>query len=247
MFDQLENHDPQSARHTETAPGPRQQGSELALLRAALHQIDYGMVVLDTTTAEVRYANCQARAALEGQTDAAGKRHYCTGLRLANGHLVACRDAHKEQLRGVLQRSKTGLRGFLSLAAGEPGSSVAVVPLMLPVDRGAAPAGRYTANDHPASHALLIFAKLQLCDDSTMAMFALDNGLTNAESQVLAQICKGSRPSDIASRQGVQISTVRTQLRSIRTKTGSDTIRALVGKVSILPPTTRQWSTSGRA
>lgn len=245
MFDQLEDHYHQSSWQPDAARGSRDQSIELALLRLALNQIDYGMVVLDANTAEVGFANCQARTALEGQPDGTGKRHYCTGLRLANGHLVACREAHSEQVRQVLQRSKTGLRGFLSLVAGEPGSSVAVVPLALPQDRGPAPAGSTPSAGHAASHALLIFAKQQLCDDSTMAMFARDNGLTGAESQVLAQICKGSRPSDIASQQGVQISTVRTQLRSIRTKTGSDTIRTLVGKVSILPPTTRQWSATG--
>ena len=50
----------------------------------------------------------------------------------------------------------------------------------------------------------------------------------------------GLRPNQIANRHGVQISTVRTQLRSIRLKTCSDTIRDLVHLVSVLPPMARQ-------
>jgi DNA-binding CsgD family transcriptional regulator len=94
-----------------------------------------------------------------------------------------------------------------------------------------------------ASYALLVFAKQHLCDDSTMALFARERGLTNAEGQVLAQVCKGLRPAQIADHHGVQVSTVRTQLRSIRMKTCSDTIRELVQKVSVLPPMARHLAT----
>ena len=84
--------------------------------------------------------------------------------------------------------------------------------------------------------ALLAFAKQQLCDNTTITLFARERGLTGAEGQVLAQVCKGLRPQEIATRQGVQISTVRTQLRAIRHKTASDSVRELIEKVSVLPP-----------
>ena len=99
------------------------------------------------------------------------------------------------------------------------------------------------ATPESPAHALLVFAKQQLCDDSTMALFARERGLTNAEAQVLAQVCRGLRPSEIANQHGVQISTVRTQLRAIRMKTCSETIRELVQKVSVLPPMARYLST----
>ena len=69
-----------------------------------------------------------------------------------------------------------------------------------------------------------------------MTLFAKERGLTSAEGQVLAQVCKGLRPHEIATRHGVQVSTVRTQLRAIRQKTASDSVRDLVQKVSVLPP-----------
>ena len=72
-----------------------------------------------------------------------------------------------------------------------------------------------------------------------MTLFARESGLTSAEGQVLAQVCKGLRPAQIATHQGVQVSTVRTQLRAIRHKTASDSMRELVRKVSSLPTVAR--------
>ena len=44
------------------------------------------------------------------------------------------------------------------------------------------------------------------------------------------------RPNEIASRAGVAVSTVRTQIGSIRSKTGATSIRELVRQVAVLPP-----------
>ena len=242
MFDLIEDHYHQTSQPPTSESAHYSPYSEIALLRTALNQVDYGLVAVDADTGAVQFANCPGRSALEGRLGVAGTRHYSTGLRIVDGCVTTCRDGHGDTLRNVLQRTKSGLRGFLSLGSGEQAASVAVVPLTpAPAAEPHAQIGRSGAIGN-ASFALLVFAKQHLCDDSTMAMFARDRGLTKAESQVLAQVCKGLRPSEIADQQGVQISTVRTQLRSIRIKTGSDTIRELVGKVSILPPMARQWS-----
>jgi DNA-binding CsgD family transcriptional regulator len=44
------------------------------------------------------------------------------------------------------------------------------------------------------------------------------------------------RPTEIAQRQSVAVSTVRTQIGSIRAKTGAGSIRELVRQVAVLPP-----------
>jgi DNA-binding CsgD family transcriptional regulator len=44
------------------------------------------------------------------------------------------------------------------------------------------------------------------------------------------------RPTLIAQTQGVAVSTVRTQIGSIRAKTGAASISALVRQVAVLPP-----------
>lgn len=220
--------------------------SELDLLRMTLNQVDYGLVVVEVDTGTVQFANALGRDALEYTGDVRNTRRYDTGLCLLHGRVVARRPVDSEILHRTLQRTRAGLRGLLSLGTGTGAqtSAVAVVPLSSPqISRDASPPFGAPAPDLPPCHALLVFAKQQLCDDSTMALFARERGLTSAEGQVLAQVCRGMRPSQIADRHGVQISTVRTQLRSIRMKTCSETIRELVQKVSVLPPMALHLST----
>jgi DNA-binding CsgD family transcriptional regulator len=66
--------------------------------------------------------------------------------------------------------------------------------------------------------------------------FARSRGLTPAESEVLKLLCLGHEPAAIAARQQVAISTIRTQIGSIRAKTGVASIRELVQRVAVLPP-----------
>lgn len=231
------------ATRAEGAPahGPSQtrELSELSLLRLALNQIDYGLVVVDADTGLVQFINALGHAALQDVPDAGcGLRHGC-GLRLLHGRVIAQRPLDNEQLRRSLERTRGGLRSFLCLGDGGQAGAVAVLPL----------AGQRAEPDHAQRaglgsavaprYALMVFAKLQPCDDSTVALFARERGLTSAEGQVLAQVCKGLRPAQIADNHGVRISTVRTQLRSIRMKTCCETIRELVQKVAVLPPMAR--------
>ncbi len=193
-----------------------EQTLELSLLRMALNQVDYGLAVVAIDTLEVVFANAPAAASL--QPGSAQK----SGLFVQDGNLLPRRQADVDQLHLALQNTKTGQRGLLKFKGrdGAQGAdcSVAVMPLSAP------------------GYALLAFSKQQVCDATTVTLFARERGLTSAEGQVLAQICKGLRPQQIATSHGVQVSTVRTQLRSIRHKTASDSVRELVRKVSILPP-----------
>ena len=214
---------------------------ELRLLRQTLNLVDYGLVVVDADSAAVQFANAPGQFALQGPLDADALPSAKGGLRIWHGRVIGCRPSDTEQLRRALERTKSGLRDFLCLDGGHAG--VAVLPLNGPRASTVHSAGRNATglgSAVPDSHALLVFSKQHLCDDSTMALFARERGLTNAEGQVLTQVCKGLRPAQIARNHGVRISTVRTQLRSIRMKTCTDTIRDLVQKVSVLPPMARQ-------
>ncbi len=214
--------------------------SELRLLRQTLNLVDYGLVVVDADSGTLQFSNAQGQAALQAPVSGGGGARSCHGLRVLHGRVIGYRPVDTELLRRALERTKTGLRDFLCL--GDAGKDAAVA--VLPLGAQQAPAElrlRTTLGSAvPESYALLVFAKQHLCDDSTMALFARERGLTSAEGQVLAQVCKGLRPAQIAANHGVRISTVRTQLRSIRLKTCSETIRALVQKVSVLPPMARQ-------
>ncbi len=222
-----------------TAPGPSITGLELGLLHAVLNQVDYGLAVVNADTLQLVYANAPAQDALHADSTLK------TGLCVADGLVCTRQRSHAAQLALALARTKARLRGLLRLTDGGPGnagqenssgagggnsgSTVAVMPLF------EAAATQATA----PSYALLVFPKQQLCDTTTITLFARERGLTGTEGQVLALVCKGLRPSQIASSHGVQVCTVRSQLRSIRLKTASDSVRELVEKVSVLPPMAR--------
>ncbi len=220
--------------------------SEPQLLRLALNQMDYGLVIVDAETAMVQFVNALGHANLLDCPDGPTSTPQGCGLRLLHGRVMAQRPADNDTLRRTLDRAATGLRGFLCLGGGVQSCAVAVLPLIGQRNAAEAVSSGMLGSAVPPSYALLVFAKQQLCDDSTMALFARERGLTNAEGQVLAQVCKGLRPAQIAYNHGVRISTVRTQLRSIRMKTCCETIRELVQKVSVLPPMARQLSRQSR-
>jgi DNA-binding CsgD family transcriptional regulator len=60
-----------------------------------------------------------------------------------------------------------------------------------------------------------------MCVGLGVQWFARNHGLTLAETRVLEALSEGLLPSDIAVRFGVGISTIRSQIGSIRSKTRS--------------------------
>jgi len=199
-----------------TVPAPdRPTPTTTPWLALMLDEIDYGMLLLaDGST--VLHANHAARSEL----DAAHP------LQLLDDELRVARPQDllplREALHGARQR---GLRRLIHLGDEAHRVSVAVVPL------AAAP-----GDDDAARLTLLVFGKRQVCEALSAHWFARGHGLTPAESRVLAALCDGRRPSEVAEAQGVALSTVRTQINSIRAKTGAASIRALVRQVAVLPP-----------
>ncbi len=189
---------------------------ELSLLHAVLNQVDYGLAVVNTETDQVLFANAPAQSALLPAN--AGN----TGLCASNGLLCTRKASDAKALRLALQRTSSGQRTLLQLHEAHSADAVAVMPLSCP------------------GYALLAFAKQQICDTTTVTLFARERGLTSAEGQVLAQVCKGLRPQQIATHQGVQLSTVRTQLRAIRLKTACGSVRTLIEQLSVLPSLAHQ-------
>ena len=245
MLETLSAHLDGSSAGEGHAPGASITGLEMGLLNAVLNQVDYGLAVVNADTRQLVYANPPAMDALNPDSP------QTTGLCVADGLVCTRQRAHAAQLALALARTKARLRSLLSLADGGAGnlghadssgagagggsdSTVAVMPLFDTV----VPACAAAAAPAP-SYALLVFPKHQMCDTTTITLFARERGLTGTEGQVLALVCKGLRPSQIATNHGVQVSTVRSQLRSIRQKTASDSVRELVEKVSVLPPMAR--------
>ena len=179
------------------------------LLMRVLDEIDYGLMLLGEA-AQMRFAN---RVAL---------RECASGVwvHLCKGALCMRQNRDQEALLKALGAARHGARSLLQLASSDETQMVAVVPL----------------DELTGTATLLVFGKRQMCEPLSIDFFARTHGLSNAEGAVLRALCSGLFPEQVAQHVGVAISTVRTQIGSIRTKTGTHSIRELIGRVTTLPP-----------
>ena len=207
-------------RHTQAGSysGPERRAAALGgphWLAATLDELDYGVLLLHGD-AQILHANHAARSELD--------EHHPLQLL---GHQLRVRRALDvaplhDALCGAAVR---GLRKLLTLGDGAHRVSVSVVPLPSHGEQG---------RRDPV--VLVILGKRQVCEVLSVQGFARGHGLSAAESRVLALLCHGTPPAEIAAQSGVAISTVRTQIGNIRIKTGAGSIRALVRQVAVLPP-----------
>jgi len=178
--------------------------------RWALNRLEQGIVVLQADGRVLRANRC-AREMLAANL----------ALDASSGWLMA-RDPHelaklREAIRVVAERRLCRMLGF---GIGEAAQFLAL-----------------SAIDGPGGARLVLcfLGQRTLSNPLTLQWYAQCQGLTSAESAVISLISAGADPGEIAARQGVAISTVRTQIGSIRAKTGHKSIRALLGTLARLP------------
>ena len=196
--------------------GPeRRSAAALQARRMAqmLDTLDYGMLLL-ADGGQVSHVNKAARRDMDHDHP----------LQLDGDCLLARLSVDAAPLREALAgAADRGLRRLLQLGDVRTRISVAVVPL---------PA--LGADDR--SGVVVLLGKRQVCEELTVDWFARSHGLTHAETAVIKGLCADFTPQQIAGRQGVGLATIRTQIGSIRLKTGACSIRALVRQVALLPP-----------
>lgn len=176
-----------------------------------LEELDYGVLVLDAS-GRVLHCNLAARRGLDNDHP----------LHLAGKHLRANDPKDGAQLSEALRAAeRDGRRCLLRLGAGTGKANVVIVPLNRDVAQAAV---------------LLVLERRQLCGELAAQWFALRYGLTPTETEVLKALSAGARPNDVAGHQGVAISTVRTQIQSIRIKAGAASIGELLRQLAMLPP-----------
>lgn len=178
-------------------------------LSGMLDELDYGMLLLDDH-GQVLHANHAARSAC-----ASGHP-----LQLLGRTLQTRRSEHAVLLDEALQAARRGRRKLLALGDGGNPVNVTVVPLETGGTRAT----------------LLMMSRRQVCEALSLQGFARCHGLTLAETRLLEGLSAGIEPRALARRHGVSLATVRTQISSIRTKTGAASIRGLMRQLSVLPP-----------
>jgi DNA-binding CsgD family transcriptional regulator len=187
-----------------------------AWLRCMLDEIDHGMLLVGAD-AQIVYCNHAARLALDGQL----------ALQMLGSSLRARQPQDVAPLYEALAGAQRGLRKLLTLGAGAQRLSVSLMPMP-----GLTVPGRASSS----ALTLLVLSKQHFCQSLSVQAFARGANLTPAETRVLEMLCDGALPSEIAKHAGVAVCTVRSQIGSIRTKTGTGSIGDLVRQVSLLPP-----------
>jgi DNA-binding CsgD family transcriptional regulator len=194
----------------------RRQAASLSTqwMGLVLEELDHGVVLLNGA-GRVLHTNNAARASL-------GDNH---PLELVGTHLRARLLTDAVPLAEALEGAEASGRRCLLRLGDERAdcgrANVVVVPLNRDVSQAAV---------------LLILERRQLCGDLAAQWFALRYQLTPAETEVLKALSNGVKPADVAQRQGVAISTVRSQIQSIRAKSGADSIGELMRQLALLPP-----------
>lgn len=179
-------------------------------MAAMLDALDYGLLLLDGAH-RVVHANRAARSALARNP---------VGLPWAAA--LGCEAPEEAASLGqaIMAAVERGWRRLVSLRRDGRPFGVAVVPL---------PAGGRAA-------VMLVLSRARSCEPLSVHWYARSHGLTQAEARVLEALCGGATPNEVAATLGVAMSTVRTQLATIRAKTGAAGIRQLVAGVASLPP-----------
>jgi DNA-binding CsgD family transcriptional regulator len=196
------------------AANPLGATAQNALLMRVLDEIDYGLLLV-APDGSLRYGN---QLGLREVLDSGA-------LHLVQGRVQARSNADQTALHAALADARRGLRRLFSASHEGAPVNVAIVPV-----------GDGDTGGEPL--ALLVFGKRQANETLTVDFYARTHGLTSAELSVLKSMCAGLKPKEIARRQGVAISTVRSHICSIRIKTQTGSIRDLLGRVAVLPPIT---------
>lgn len=187
-----------------------------AIVRSIVDHIQYGAMVVDAAGL-VSFAN---RAAVHEC------RRQSSMLRIDNGRLVAPQGSDGRRIAAALDGARAGRWSMLRLGADPAPLMVAVLPL--------------SASACQAEPLVLLMFGLRQCAESVaLLLYARACRLTPAETRVLRGLAEGLAPQQIASRDRVLLSTVRTHVRNIREKTGTRSIteltHALIGLPGIMP------------
>ena len=127
------------------------------------------------------------------------------------------------QMQNAMEAAFRGQRRLVLLNKGDRELSLAFTPLSHPLEA-----------DTPT--VLVMLSRQSTCDNLAVRMFARTIGLSPSEEAVLMGLCRGLEIPEIAAEHGVAPSTIRSQIKTLREKAGSPSIRRLLQRINSLPP-----------
>jgi hypothetical protein len=180
-------------------------------LLKVLDNVDHGIVVV---TGNARVLFCKRAASRE-----CSKQH---SLRFDDRHVLPQQLGGRVPFINALTAARNGRRTMMNLRFEQHQMSLAGVPLQsLPAFGDAA--------------ALLVFGRDSSCKSLSVELYAEAHRLKSAESAVLKAPCNRLRPTQIANECGVAVSTVRSHIAAVPSKTGSRSIGDLIRTATVLP------------
>ncbi len=182
------------------------------MLLRVLDESDHGSIVVDCS-ARVLHANQVARREMD-------RREVIAQF---DGVLVAHEDGATERMHGAVEMAQRGHRSLMMLKREARDLSVVFLPLSHPME-----------SDDPL--VLVQLSRQPPSDNLAITLFARHCELSPTEESVMVALCKGLEIPDIALTHRVAESTIRSQIKSIREKTGSHSIRQLLQRLNSLPP-----------
>lgn len=189
--------------------GPDSRADLLTLL---IDELAYAVLIVGAQ-GQILHANRAARRELE-----------LVGM-MSNrlGELEIFSPSDGKAFQAALAEALIGKRSLIKLSDHNRHVAMAVIPLM------------------PQAGALcervaLFLSRADVCDSDMLGCFARHYGLTPTEQHVLVFLYRCLSTPEIALQMKVAVSTVRTHVRSLCSKTNSSGVRELIRRVAILPP-----------
>jgi DNA-binding CsgD family transcriptional regulator len=182
-------------------------------MRRAIDELDHGMMLL-SASARLIDGNAAARRLLARPGP----------LRLAGDHVWACEGWLQARWMAGLRDANLGLKRMMLLGDGPDELAIALSTIAPDAAAGSRPL------------VLAITSRPSNCGERTLDLFSRSAGLTPAEKQVLSVLAAGATAEEIAAHVHRTPATVRTHIRSILGKTGARSTRALLVRLSRLPP-----------
>jgi DNA-binding CsgD family transcriptional regulator len=142
-----------------------------------------------------------------------------------DGERVRCLRAYDAEWRAALHDAAVRQRSRL-LWLGSDDARLRVIAMPMHVEGLATPA------------ALVMFGRRSVCSPLGIEMLASRHGLTYAERRVFSALVENRSTSEIAAIHGVGMSTIRSQIMSIREKLQVRSIDALLLRAAEVPPVT---------
>jgi DNA-binding CsgD family transcriptional regulator len=205
-------------------PGSNQAPSWLKCL---LNDVGFGILILDPEL-NVCFCNDSAKLALQGAGFESllwvpGPGHLASGVTKSQ---ITVRESDRPDIRKFLACAKLAVKGQRKLIlVGEGLNQLALA--LSPINLG---------EQFPQQGVLVTTERKTVCESLSLWAYGRVQGLTAGELKVLDYLAIGQEPKEVADSLKISLTTVRTHIKAIISKTHATNLRDLLLRIAKLPP-----------